>query len=142
MIRRARQADAAEVLRLWMALFPDDTTAVESIQSLLDGRERAALIVAERESGLGGFLEVGTRPYAEGCETSPVAYIEAWYVDEDIRRQSIGRALFRAAEDWAREQQLSEIASDALIENEISIAAHKALGYQEVERIVCFRRDL
>jgi aminoglycoside 6'-N-acetyltransferase I len=142
MIRRARPADSPEVLRLWMALFPDDTTAPESIQSLIDGRTRAALIVAERDDGLGGFLEVGTRPYAEGCETSPVAYVEAWYVDEDIRKQGIGRALFRAAEDWAREQQLREIASDALIENEISIAAHKALGYQEVERIVCFRRDL
>ena len=142
MIRPARPADSAEVLRLWMALFPDDTTARESIQSLIDGRTRAALFVAERDGGLGGFLEVGTRPYAEGCETSPVAYVEAWYVDEDIRKQGIGRALFRAAEDWAREQQLSEIASDALIENEISIAAHRALGYQEVERIVCFRRDL
>ena len=142
MIRRARQEDSAEVLRLWLALFPDDTTASQSIQSLIDGTTRGALIVAERESGLGGFLEVGTRPYAEGCETSPVAYIEAWYVDEDIRKQGIGRALFKAAEDWGREQQLNEIASDALIENEISIAAHKALGYQEVERIVCFRRDL
>jgi len=142
MIRRARQEDSAEVLRLWLALFPDDTTASQSIQSLIDGTTRGALMVAEREGGLGGFLEVGTRPYAEGCETSPVAYIEAWYVDEDIRKQGIGRALFKAAEDWGREQQLIEIASDALIENEISIAAHKALGYQEVERIVCFRRDL
>ena len=142
MIRRARREDSPEVLRLWLALFPDDTTASQSIQFLIDGATRAALIVAEREGGLGGFLEVGTRPYAEGCETSPVAYIEAWYVDEDIRKQGIGRALFKAAEDWGREQQLSEIASDALIENEISIAAHKALGYQEVERIVCFRRDL
>ena len=142
MIRRARQADSDELLRMWLALFPDDTSAPASIQSLMEGRRRAALFVAERIGGLGGFLEVGTRPYAEGCESSPVAFIEAWYVDPDIRRQGIGRALFAAAEQWARGQHLSEIASDTLIENEISIAAHKALGYEEVERIVCFRRDL
>jgi aminoglycoside 6'-N-acetyltransferase I len=142
MIRSARVEDAPEVLRMWRALFPDDEQAEQGIASLIGGKQRACLLVAERPAGLCGFLEVGTRPYAEGCETSPVAYVEAWYVDEDVRRQGVGRALFAAAEAWGRAQGLREIASDALIDNEISITAHKALGYQEIERIVCFRRDL
>ena len=74
--------------------------------------------------------------------SSPVAYVEAWYVDSDVRRQGIGRALFRAAEDWARAQGLTEIASDAELHNEVSIAAHKAIGYTETDRIVCFLRSL
>jgi aminoglycoside 6'-N-acetyltransferase I len=144
MIRKARTEDHAEVRRLWLSLFPDDAKdADRAIAALTSGAQRAALLVAERPAGgLMGFLEVGTRWYAEGCDTSPVAYVEAWYVDQDVRRSGVGRALFAAAEQWARAEGLTEIASDALIENEISIAAHKALGYQEVERIVCFRRDL
>jgi aminoglycoside 6'-N-acetyltransferase I len=63
-------------------------------------------------------------------------------VAEAARRQGIGRQLFEAAEGYARAQGLSEIASDALIDNETSIAAHKALGYREVERLVCFMRRL
>ena len=142
MIHAARVEDAPEVLRMWRALFPDDEQAERDIASLIGGEQRACLLVADGPAGLCGFLEVGTRPYAEGCETSPVAYIEAWFVDEDVRRQGVGRALFAAAEEWGRAQGLREIASDALIDNEISITAHKALGYQEIERIVCFRRDL
>jgi aminoglycoside 6'-N-acetyltransferase I len=144
MIRTARPEDYTELRRLWLALFPwDNDDAERAIKSLVSGEQRAALIVSERPLGsLSGFIEVGTRPYAEGCVTSPVAYIEAWYVDADDRRRGIGRALFAAAEQWGRDQGLREIASDALIENETSIIAHKALGYEEIERIVCFRRDI
>ena len=71
-----------------------------------------------------------------------MAYIEGWFIDEDLRRQGLGTELVRAGERWAREQGLVEIASDAEIDNEISIRAHKAIGYEEEERIVCFRKDL
>jgi aminoglycoside 6'-N-acetyltransferase I len=125
-------------------LFPDNPDELAEVDAYLSGAIKPALLlVAQRPNGgLAGFIEVGTRPYAEGCLTSPVAYIEAWYVDEDARRRGVGRALFLAAEAWACEHGLIEIASDALIDNAVSIAAHKALGYEEVERIVCFRRSL
>lgn len=35
-----------------------------------------------------------------------------------------------------------EIASDSEIDNVEGHAAHRALGYEEVERVVCFRRSL
>jgi aminoglycoside 6'-N-acetyltransferase I len=143
-IRPAQPADRAELLRVRGALFPNNPDELAEVDAYLSGAlTPAALLVAQRiAGGLAGFIEVGTRPYAEGCLTSPVAYVEAWYVDEDMRRRGVGRALFNAAEAWAREQRLTEIASDALIDNAVSIAAHKALGYEEVERIVCFRRSL
>jgi len=46
----------------------------------------------------------------------------------------------QAAEAWARKQGLKEIASDTQIDNTVSIQAHKVLGYEEVERLVCFRK--
>jgi aminoglycoside 6'-N-acetyltransferase I len=132
------------LLRVRGALFPNNPDELAEVDAYLSGAiTPAALVVAQRSAGsLAGFIEVGTRAYAEGCLTSPVAYIEAWYVDEDMRRRGVGRALFNAAAAWAREQGLTEIASDTLIDNAGSIAAHKALGYEEVERIVCFRRSL
>ena len=89
-----------------------------------------------------GFAEVGTRSLADGCETSPVAYLEGWYVDADMRRQGVGTALIRAAEAWAREKGLNEFASDAELENIESQQAHVALGFHEVERVVLYLKTL
>jgi aminoglycoside 6'-N-acetyltransferase I len=75
-------------------------------------------------------------------QTSLVAYIEGWYVDEESRRRTLGTRLVQAAEAWARSHGLKEIASDTQLENAISIQAHTALGYEEVERLMCFRKAL
>ena len=91
---------------------------------------------------LAGFVEVGTRSVAESCETSPVAFLEGWYVDADVRRQGVGAALVRAAEEWARAKGFREFASDAQITNTTSHLAHAALGFTEVERLVAYRKVL
>jgi aminoglycoside 6'-N-acetyltransferase I len=82
-------------------------------------------VVERTEGELCGFIEVSFRDYAEGCQTSPVAYIEGWYVDEHCRRRTLGTRLVQAAEAWARSQGLQEMASDTQIENAVSIQAHK-----------------
>lgn len=144
-ICRATPSDYEEWLRLRRALWPD--TSVEEHRQEMAGflREDAEMVVfvgGRPDGRLGGFVEAGTRPYAEGCTTSPVGYVEGWYVDPDLRRTGVGRALVEAAEAWARERGLREMASDALIDNEVSYQAHLALGYREVERIICFHKDL
>ena len=102
-----------------------------------------AVIVADRgDSSLAGFAEIGSRNYAEGCETTPVAYLEGWYVDPDVRRTGLGANLIRAVEAWAREQGFSEIASDTELDNVASLQAHTALGFEEVERQICFKKCL
>lgn len=127
-------------LALWPEGDADDHRA--GMAQWLSARD-AAILVAERGGGgLCGFAEVGTRAHAEGCDSSPVAYLEGWYVDEDSRRRGVGTALIRAAEAWARARGASEFASDALLDNEVSHRAHRALGFSEVERIVCYRKDL
>jgi aminoglycoside 6'-N-acetyltransferase I len=78
-------------------------------------------VVERGGGGLCGFIEVSLRDYAEGCQTSPVAYIEGWYVDENCRRRTLGTPLVQAAEAWARHHGLKEMASDTQIENAVSI---------------------
>lgn len=89
-----------------------------------------------------GFAEMSIRPYAEGCQFGRVAYLEGWFVDEVARRQGIGAALVDAVAAWGRAQGCTELASDSEIDNLDSIAAHRSLGFEEVERIVCFRKGL
>ncbi len=89
-----------------------------------------------------GFAEVGLRAYAEGCRTSPVGYLEGIFVDGPYRGRGVGSALVDAAEKWARGRGCTEMASDRELGNEGSGIFHAAVGYQEVERIVCFRKSL
>ena len=132
-VRPYAEGDRAELERLARLMFPDAEDPF--------GRD-VVWFVLDRGDGLGGYIEVGTRPYAEGCDTSPVAYVEAWYVDEDLRRHGWGGKLFAAVEAWARAHGHAELASGSLLDNHTSIAAHKALGFEEIERQVHFAKRL
>jgi aminoglycoside 6'-N-acetyltransferase I len=102
----------------------------------------SAVFAAERPDGrLGGFIEVSVRNYAEGC-SGDTPYVESWYVDVDLRGTGVGRALMESAEQWARDAGFAVLASDAVLDNSLSHAAHQALGFEVVERIVVFRKPL
>jgi len=122
------------------ALWPDQT---ESDMAAWLARTDTAVLVAERTSAsLCGFVEVGERSNADGCESSPVAYVEGWYVDPDVRRQRIGARLIEAAESFARSRGYRELASDTEWHNVISQQAHRRLGFEELDRVVLYRKVL
>jgi len=139
-VRPFEAADWAEWLRMGLALFPHHAPEeLEADMRVFRARADAAIFVAVRPDGTAcGYVEAGSRPYADGCRASPVGYIEAWYVDPDGRLLGYGRALLEAAEAWAREAGYREMASDALLENVESQRAHERSGYAEVGRIVQF----
>ena len=146
-IRSATHTDAAAWLEMRRALWPDGTEAEHrrEIDRYLAGeaREPAAVLLAENVTGQAvGFVELSVRPYAEGCRTPFVAYLEGWYVAPEARRQGVGRALIDAAEEWGRAQDCSELASDAHPENDVSAIAHRAAGFADVGLVRCFRKDL
>lgn len=139
-VRPARAADRPDWIRFRQALY-DDPDAGREIDGLLaDPRQHAFIAVDDGRTI--GFVEVRLREYAEGCDTGPVGYVEGIRVEADARRRGVASALVRAAEDWARQQGCTEMASDARIDNGESIGFHRALGFDEVERIVCFRKSL
>lgn len=143
-VRELLPADNADWLRMRCALWPETSPEAHRTE-MLAWRERsdAVVLVAPRtDRGLMGFAEIGTRSLADGCETSPVAYLEGWYVDADARGQGVGAALIRAAEAWARARGFREFASDAELENVESQRAHTALGFREVSRAVLYLKTL
>ncbi len=141
-IRPLEPTDYDEWSRMRLALWPDQEPADlrhEMEEILADPRQ--PVFVAERPDGrLGGFLEASIHIDTYGCDTKPVGYIEGWYVDADLRRTGVGGELMAAAETWAAAQGYQEMASDCEIDNLISLQAHQALGYEEVERLIHFRK--
>lgn len=143
-IRSAQPEDKPEWLRMRLLLWPEHTEAemLAEMDEILSNDEQPVFVAVRTSGGLGGFLEGGTRKYADGCDTSPVGYIEGWYVDENLRKQGVGGRLVKAMEDWARAHGLSEMGSDTWLDNETSITAHQHLGYVEMERLVHFAKKL
>lgn len=129
-----------------VALWPGDPEEHAREIEALFGRESArwpqAALLAEVGSAVVGLAEVSVRPWAEGCATRPVGYLEGWYVVPEQRLTGVGRALIRAAEDWARAQGCTELASDADPANELSHCAHTACGFEDVGLVRCYRKSL
>jgi aminoglycoside 6'-N-acetyltransferase I len=128
------------------ALWPDHSNdhGLE-IARYFEGQRKNPVEVLLACSGSGaplGFVELSIRPYAEGCTTDRVAFVEGWFVDADRRGQGVGAALMKAAEEWGRANRCTELGSDTQLTNANSIGAHKALGFEETERLVCFRKSL
>lgn len=146
-VRAVRPEDADTWLQMRQALWPEYEAGYhrEEIGKFLAGELTMPLevLVAVDPNGVPvGFVELFIRNYAEDCETDRVAYLEGWYVAPQARRHGVGGALIRAAKEWGRSQGCTEFGSDALLDNDVSAAAHQALGFTETVQIRCFRKSL
>lgn len=148
-VRAARRTDEAEVLQMFRALWPDEEARglAQHLRGLLSHKPRTTLpltlLVAELDDQLVGFIEVGLRSHANGCDgVRAVGFLEGWYVAKRSRRRGVGRALVVAAEKWCRARGCREMASDTWSNNRLSVAAHRALGYGVEGRYVNFYKAL
>lgn len=101
------------------------------------------VVLAEVGKDLAGFAEISIRAdHVEGTTAAPVPYLEGWYVRPEHRQRGIGAGLLRYVEEWAMERGFGELASDAELENTLSIRLHGRLGFKEVGRSVHFVKSL
>jgi aminoglycoside 6'-N-acetyltransferase I len=149
-VRKAQKEDRNELAKMRALLWPD-TSLEEHLQELDDALNNKTigtlpmtiLISYDADGPLIGFLEVGMRSHADGCNPAhPVGFVEGWFVEEKFRNRGVGRELMRAAEDWARAHGCLEMASDTWIDHEESQRAHEALGFEVVDRCVHYRKEL
>jgi aminoglycoside 6'-N-acetyltransferase I len=145
-IRAASDADHAAWLALRRALWPHADSAAhrrEIAEQCADPARHAGFIATAPDGAPLGFAEVALRhDYVNGCDTSPVLFLEGIYVAPAARRQGVARALCAAAAAWGRHAGCEEFASDAALDNPAAHALHRALGFEETERVVFFRRRL
>ena len=120
---------------------PEDRHTLE--MDLMRSTQGIVFMAELYKSVLVGFAEVSIRnDHVEGTTNSPVPYLEGWFVDSNYRGKGIGKALIRAAEEFALEKGFTELASDAEIDNYTSIEIHKGIGFKEVGRSVHFIKSL
>jgi aminoglycoside 6'-N-acetyltransferase I len=133
-----------------LALWPESSIEEDrqELTLILSGKPSGTmpLVILVAEAGEGvivGFLEVGLRSHADGCDTRvPVGFIEGWFVLQSHRKKGIGSQLMATAEDWARSHGCIEVASDTWFDNDVSQRAHEALGFEVVDRCVHYRKLL
>jgi aminoglycoside 6'-N-acetyltransferase I len=143
-IREPRGPEDCEWLALRLALWPEGSReehVAGMLESLARGHYVRLAVAADGTSA--GFIEASRRhDYVNGTATSPVGFLEGVYVVPEHRRQGVARELVAAAAHWAARSGCSEFASDTLLDNSASHAMHRALGFEETERVVYFRRPL
>jgi aminoglycoside 6'-N-acetyltransferase I len=129
---------------LRIALWPDEEPQIMAREAPgMLGQPDLLVLVAREGEAVVGFAEAAIRrDHVNGCETSPVAFVEGIFVRPDYRGRGVARALIAAVTDWAKAKGLRELASDALLDNAASHAMHQALGFTETERVVYFRKAL
>lgn len=114
----------------------------EEFKEILQSGEETCFIAFVKDLPV-GFANVSLRfDYVEGTESSPVGYLEGIFVDENFRNRGIARSLVKSCEDWAKEKGAKEFASDCLLDNTQSLKFHLAIGFEEANRIICFKKDL
>jgi aminoglycoside 6'-N-acetyltransferase I len=139
-----RDAWTALRVALWPEGSRDEHAAdiVEFIAEMAQGRGQVCFLAMRDDEAI-GFAEAAIRhDYVNGCETSPVAFLEGIYVAPSSRRTGAGGKLLAAVEAWGHAKGCSELGSDAELTNHQSHAFHRGLGFEETERVVYFRKAI
>lgn len=144
MILRATDTDTLALAQLAIQMWASHSLAElerDFAKALRD--ENAACFLAYAEGKPIGFAQCGLRfDYVEGTETSPVGYLEGILIQEAYRHRGFARKLLEACENWARSKKCTEFASDCELGNRNSLSFHLAMGFEEANRVICFRKSL
>ena len=141
---KATEKDAKALAELVKIVWPEHTedALTRIILEYMNSDESA--VFAEKRDGrfIGIALCCLRHDYVEGCETSPVGYLEGVSVKEPCRNQGVAKRLVEECEQWAREKGCYEFASDCELSNTASLSFHLQIGFQEQNRIICFKKVL
>ncbi len=144
MIKRAGMNEARDLSNMAIQMWADhDLEDLEAEFRSLVMNDEAACFIKYAEDQPIAFAQCQLRhDYVEGTESSPVGYLEGIFVSEGYRKKGYAAELLSECEKWAKEKGCTEFASDCVLDNTDSFRFHMALGFEEANRIICFRKDL
>jgi Acetyltransferases len=144
MIKRADIDDSKIVAQLAVLLWPDnEINDLEKEMINYIASDNGAVFIYLNETIPVGFAQCNLRnDYVEGTESSPVGYLEGIFVKVEYRSRGIGKKLLIQCEEWAKNKGCSEFASDCELNNTESLKFHLQLGFEETNRIICFKKNL
>ena len=144
MIKRAKSEDVEVLADLAIQMWTDDDLEdlTEEFSQLVMNDNAVCFIKYVDDKPI-AFAQCQLRhDYVEGTESSPVGYLEGIFVSEGYRKQGFAAELLSECEKWAKEKGCTENASDCELGNADSVRFHMSLGFEEANRIICFRKDL
>lgn len=132
---------------IWLAMYrtlftgQNDPALLKEIDRIYAAPDATAFLAFAGDQPV-GFAEYALRPHANGCHSKPVPFLEGVWVDPTCRLQGVGAALIAHLAEYAKAQGFDEMGSDVEIGNTASQTVHLRLGFEETERVVCYRKDL
>ena len=144
MIKTAVKSDAKVLAALAIQLWTDNTVPdLEKEFEKLIQSDNAVCFLKYVDDTAVGFAQCQIRTdYVEGTETSPVGYLEGIFIVETYRHNGYAKELLNACEKWAKDKKCSEFASDCELNNLDSFRFHMAIGFEEANRIICFKKNI
>lgn len=144
MLKEGTLQDVKDIAKLALLLWPNHTLEELSEEMThLINQPTSKVFLAYHENKAIGFAHCELRyDYVEGTHSNPVGYLEGIFVEKSFRMQGYARDLLNACEKWAKKKGCHEFASDCELGNEDSLAMHMNLGFAEVNRIICLKKDL
>lgn len=143
-IQQLSAENLSSLVALVLEMWPDCSfeEELESYRSILAAKNEACYLVKDGDAFI-AFIHIGMRSdYVEGATECPVVYIEAMYVKPAFQKSGVGRMLVKQAETWSRQKGCTQIASDTEIDNAAAVSFHGKVGFEEVNRVVCFIKNL
>jgi aminoglycoside 6'-N-acetyltransferase I len=144
MIKQAVIEDSKIIVDLALLLWPDNTVndLEEEIKQFIMSNLGVIFIYFNDMIPV-GFVQCNLRnDYVEGTNSCPVGYLEGIYVKEEYRKSGIGKKLLIKCEDWAKSKGCSEFASDCELYNSESLKFHLQIGFEEANRVICFKKKI
>ena len=144
MIKTANKENVRTLAEMAIKMWSDSPISElsEGFEELISSDKARCFIKYVDEKAV-GFAQCQLRTdYVEGTDSSPVGYLEGIFVEKGYRKLGYAKELLKECENWAREKRCTEFASDCELMNEESFHFHIAMGFEEANRIICFKKDI
>ncbi len=144
MIKKAIINDSYTLAKLALNVYENNTieTLEEEFKQSLKNKDILFLIKYTDNNPI-GFVQCNIRhDYVEGTNSSPVGYLEGIYIKDEYRNSGFAKELLQECEKWAKEKGCKEFASDCELTNTASLKFHLAVGFEEANRVICFKKNI
>lgn len=144
MIKKATQNDIRVLAELAIQMWSNHTVSeLDADFTEIVNNNDAVCFIKYVDDIPVGFAQCQLRyDYVEGTHSSPVGYLEGIFVVQEYQHKGYAKELLCECESWAKEKGCSEFASDCELENKNSYSFHIAMGFEEANRVICFKKEL
>lgn len=144
MIVKATSKDSLELAKMAIKMWTEHslTELAKEFEDIIEHKEAAIFMLLVDNQAV-GFAQCQLRhDYVEGTDTSPVGYLEGIFLEQEFRHRGHAKKLLAQCEEWAKNKGCTEFASDCESDNDESLKFHINMGFTEVNRIICFKKQL